>query len=413
MQKERKGILEFLKSKRYLSAIIGILMIFAGIDLMVVGQKEVWPVYIGILILVLGIGFLLFVFLPYLKDEYRERKETLASRFLRLITLRGRLQPFFPVFGIILIIVDIAYNLFISSTPGLLTFDTIFLLFGGWMVVHNFVPKKFERERDFVFMFLFLLVIILVIPLLLMRVLVGNYNDSVDFYSATLLVPPLSGILRIFGVPIYAVDNSCLPEPGGQPICITMGLGSGDIATIGITTECSGIISFAIFASAFLAFVLIEFSRISKRVVALLVLGIFTAYLANLLRMTVIMLVGYHYDSGNLQNMLFAHANVGWIIFLLWISLFWLLMYKFLMKEKPIPVSKKEITKKKGTLCAVCGEMMKVDMPGRRCQCGKFYHQECIESLDKCPNCGRPFGPDERISAKDESLTEPDTDKTE
>jgi exosortase/archaeosortase family protein len=381
MPEARKGLLEFLKSKKYFNVIVSILLIFSGLDLMIVGQKEVWPVYLGILLLILGIGYLLFVFLPYIKEEYREKKETLASRFLNFITIRGRLQPYFPFLGILVIILDIIYNLALSGTPELLTFDTIVLLFGGWMVIHNFIPKKFENERDFVFMFLFFLVVILVIPLLLIRASVGDFDESVNFFSSNLLVPPVVGLLQVFGVPIYSVDG----------IWIHMGLKSGGDAIIGITTECSGIFSFAIFASAFLAFTFIEFERITKKVVLLMGLGIFAAYIANILRMTIIMFVGYQYDSGNLQNMLFAHANMGWIIFLLWISLFWLLMYKFFIKKKAPVEPVQTASKKKGVQCAVCGDILKVDVPGYRCSCGKFYHNDCIEGLEKCPNCGRPF----------------------
>jgi exosortase/archaeosortase family protein len=365
-----------LKSNKYLHIIIGIIVIFSGVNLLIVGQKDIWMNYLGIVLLILGIAYLLFMFFPYLKKEYVEKRETLASKFLNLITFRGRLQVFFPLFGIIIIAVDLIYNLMLSGTPQLLTFDTIVLLFGSWLIFHNFIPKKFERERDFVFMFLFFLVLLMVIPLLILRFVTGNFEESVNVYSANLLVPPVVGLSRLFGVPILDVNG----------IWIQMALKSGQQVWIGITTECSGIFSFAIFASAFMAFVMIEFEKITKKVVALLALGIFTAYLANILRMTIIILVGYHFDTGNLQNMLFAHANLGWIIFLLWISLFWALTYKLLMKEKEPKITK---PKKRGVLCGVCSEPLKVDMPGYRCKCGKFYHIDCIADRKKCPNCKR------------------------
>jgi archaeosortase C (PEF-CTERM variant) len=328
------------------------------------------------LLIVLGIAYLLFVFLPYLKAEDRERKESLASRFLNFITYRGKLRPYFPVLGIALISLDLVYNIF-SATPQLLTFDTVILLFGGWLVVHNFIPKKFGRERDFVFIFLLFLVLILVLPLIILRAAVGDYNTSVNFYSETLLVPPLVALLGVFGVPVLDVNG----------IYMNIMLKSGQEVGVGITTECSGIFSAAIFAAAFIAFVFIEFQRFSRKVGALLVLGVFASYVANILRMTVIVLVGYHFDSPgtNLQAMLLAHANFGWIIFLLWISLFWLLMYKFLMKEK----KDDEVTKpkKRGVPCGICFETLKVDVPGYRCKCGKFYHLDCVADLDKCPSC--------------------------
>ncbi len=75
--------------------------------------------------------------------------------------------------------------------------------------------------------------------------------------------------------------------------------------TVIIKTSWSGIYSFGIFASALAAFVLTEYERPSKRIWALLGLGFLASYVANVLRMVVIVLVGYYTDTradGNLQN---------------------------------------------------------------------------------------------------------------
>src|SRR5205807_7419955 len=107
--------------------------------------------------------------------------------------------------------------------------------------------------------------------------------------------------------------------------------------TVVITTACSGIYSFAIFASAFLAFVLTEYNRLTRRIWLLLALGLISSYVANVLRMVVIVLVGYYADSGqaDLQDMLIAHSYAGWIIFLAWIALFWGAAFKFLPEARP------------------------------------------------------------------------------
>ena len=91
----------------------------------------------------------------------------------------------------------------------------------------------------------------------------------------------------------------------------------------------------SIFLSAFITFILLEYRRFDRKVGLLIGLGIFTSYLANLFRMTIIVLVGHYYDTDpvNLTNLSWAHTNAGWLIFLAWIIPFWWLMYRFLMKK--------------------------------------------------------------------------------
>ena len=61
---------------------------------------------------------------------------------------------------------------------------------------------------------------------------------------------------------------------------------------------------------AFIAFVLTEYDRPSGGMLLLLGLGLLTAYVANVLRMVVIVLIGYYTDTAetDLQNMLVAHS---------------------------------------------------------------------------------------------------------
>ena len=56
-------------------------------------------------------------------------------------------------------------------------------------------------------------------------------------------------------------------------------------------------------------------------------LGILMAYLANLLRISIIILTGHYYGY---DALMFVHTNLGWIIFSLWLFIFWLFLEKFL-----------------------------------------------------------------------------------
>jgi archaeosortase C (PEF-CTERM variant) len=385
-----EGLLTLMQRRKYLWLLVWFLIFFAGLDLIWNPPKGAGLEYLalGIIFLVLGFAFLVLLLVPREKLKIETKEGNLATALLNVLTVRGRLKPFFPLLGMVLIALDILYNLYISTTPELLTHDSIVLLFGVVMIAYNFIPNSYERERDFIFLFFAGLVVILVIPLLLARVIVGNVDDSVAMYSAYLLAPEVSGFLNLVGIP-SSVDW----------LTITFTTQSQDQISVYISTACSGIYSFSIFASAFLSFILTEYDKIDRKVVLLMGLGILTAYVANILRMVVIVLVGYYTytPEAGLQAMLVAHSNAGWIIFLIWIGLFWFLMYRFLIRtEEPVDEVKEE---KAVTRCAICGDIMKVDIPGTRCECGQFLHLECLEDTGKCPKCGA------EISVKQDAIS--------
>ncbi len=374
-----EGLLDLMRKRRYLWLLVWFLIFFAGLDLLWNPPKDSGPEYLilGLFFFIIGLAFLALLLVPKGKLKIETKEGNLATALLNIITLKGRLKPFFPILGIALIVIDLLYNLYISTTPEILTHDSIVLLFGAVMIAYNFIPNSYERERDFIFLFFAGLIAILVVPLMLTRLVIGNIDESVSLYSAYLLAPEVSGFLNLIGIPA-TVDW----------LTITFPTQAGPQISVYISTACSGIYSFTIFASAFISFVLTEYDRVDRKVGLLMALGIITAYVANILRMVVIVLVGYYTytPQEGLQAMLVAHSNAGWIIFLIWIGLFWFLMYRFLIRtEEPAEEVREE---KPMTRCAICGEMMKVDIPGTRCECGQFIHLECLEDTGECPNCG-------------------------
>lgn len=309
---------------------------------------------------------------------------TLAHRFLKRVTLGWRLVPFFPLAGIAIIALDVMYNFLIADYPVLQIHDTVTIMFGVSLIAYPFVPQKFDRERDFVLFFFLILVLMLVVPLLLFRIIQGNFEEGVNGYSSTLLAPQLQWILNLLGVKASIISNL----PGSSAPTIEFITQSGARISVQITTSCSGIYSFSIFAAAFTAFILTEFDRTNWRVWSLLVMGFVASYVANILRMTVIVLAGYFGNTSEEAegSMMIAHSNAGWLIFLGWITLFWLLMYRFLFprKNRTEPVEKREFSS-----CPLCGEPLSPTVPGFKCDCGKMYHVSCIQKNGRCPACDR------------------------
>jgi len=61
-----------------------------------------------------------------------------------------------------------------------------------------------------------------------------------------------------------------------------------------------------------------------------LAIGLVVAYLGNLFRMVVIGVVGYY---RGVQALLWAHENVGWVIFLSWSAIFWYVLLGYVSRR--------------------------------------------------------------------------------
>ena len=347
-----RDLTKFASNHRSSMVLIALVTTFAAVGLILDPPKRGALGWLGAPLLVLGATLFAWAVWPE-SDATGGLEDSLAARFLPAITFRGRLLPFFPAIG-----------------AGL-------------------VPQAFARERDFVTVFFVLVCLILVLPLMAARIFYRNFEASVDVYSWVALAPPLSWSLSAIGV-----QNSVHPVLGSTAPGLTfVPRNMGTAVTIVITTSCSGIYSFGIFAAAFGAFVLTEFKRPTKRVWLLFGVGIAAAYVANVFRMVVIVLVGYYSDTTltDLQNMLIAHSYAGWLIFLAWIGLFW----SILLKTLPIHQSKAALTAeaepqhRRASICEICdGELLPL-IPATRCACGTYCHVSCLARVGLCSICGR------------------------
>ena len=372
---------------RRVTILAALITTFAGVSLVIDRPKGAIIEWLALPLIVAGGSLLTWAVWPEIRG-FNLPAFSMASRLLERLTFRGQLVPLFPVIGVAIILSDFGYNLVLSATPAIQTEDTIVLLAAGFLLGYRFVPIRFARERDFVLLFFLFLNAILVLPLLVARVYFADLERSVDLYSWTALAPETSAVLQLLGVPntVHAVAGSTAPG-------LTFTLERVPIeVTVVITTACSGIYSFGIFASAFIAFTLTEFSHPSRRVWLLLGFGLLAAYIANILRMVIIVLIGYYTDSGqtNLQNMLLAHSYAGWLIFLAWISLFWTVLFKFLRPAQRLPVVIENSTKLRAgePVCETCDRPLGPAFPALRCDCGSYYHRACLQGR-QCPRCGR------------------------
>ncbi len=251
----------------------------------------------------------------------------LSERFIYLLTFKGRFKPLLPILGIAIIAMVFVFNLFIR--PGgfsLGSHDGVTLLLGIAVIAYSRIPERYSFERDFTLLFLTFLFLILVLPITLIAYTYGPMteatNSPVVFH---MLARPTAWLLRMAGIPAESFIS-------GQWVVIGMPMASESIhvdhvhRNVLIGLSCTGLYSVTIFISAFLAFVMVHFKKMTFKLSVFMILGIVFSWVANILRMFVIMLMGYHY--GNVA-MIWTHNNAGIFIFMVWIALFWGVMFKY------------------------------------------------------------------------------------
>ena len=369
-------------------SLLALLTTFAGVALVIDQPKGTLLEWLALPLLVGGGSVFAWALVPRRLGD-TETRPSIADRLLRQITWQGRLVSFFPAMAIGILIADLVYNLTLSATPALQTEDIIVLLAAATLLAYPFVPGRFARDRDFLMLFFICLNAILVVPLLAARIYTADFERSVDGYSWVALAPQTSAVLSLFGVDnsVHSVAGSTAPGltfvPQHFPVQVT----------VVITTACSGIYSFAIFASAFIAFVLTEYEQMSRKIWLLLGLGFLTSYIANILRMVVIVMVGYYTDTAesDLQNMLIAHSYAGWLIFLGWLGLFWAALFRLLPRgvDGTREVAPSLTRANAAARCGVCSNALTPIVAATRCSCGSVFHRRCLVGMELCPACGR------------------------
>ncbi len=85
-------------------------------------------------------------------------------------------------------------------------------------------------------------------------------------------------------------------------------------ATVVVGGPCSGLYSMFLLIGIIVGYAKMESLKDKRRIILLVVLAIFVAYIANLVRVAVLFNVGYYYG---IEKMMFVHVHLGWIIFVI------------------------------------------------------------------------------------------------
>ena len=275
--------------KENLAYAICVSIFFSGLTILLSYE----PKYIGLLLVIFSttLGYIL-----YSKNRIIEHEININIKNAAL--------------GAILIVIDISYNIIINDAFA--SFDYGMLSIGMLIILLNFNFLNFLKiEQSFVdftskFLFLVLMfygLLFSVIPFLL------KVEENPFFVTVTKLTITSSGYILNLIKPTLIV--------GGTDIHF-------DGFIVGVWIPCSGVESITVFVAAIFAYFLsIKEKKITK-IFTLATVGVVALFIMNILRIIIIILVGYHCG---IDTMLFVHYNLGWIMFVLGMAVFWFLVF--------------------------------------------------------------------------------------
>lgn len=193
-------------------------------------------------------------------------------------------------------------------------FDLLLSLIGLSWILFDHIPTSFNKERNYIFVFLHVTFSLFFMQNLFFIIidhldLIGGWDFN-EFFVHVLLAKPLGIFLSILGYDVL-VDRDTL---------IYYDTTLGYTQRVWIADDCSGIYSIFIFISFFISYVIVEYKKLDFYALYFFIIGIFTAYFANIFRMALIVLAG-HYRGG--EALQWAHINIGWMLFTLWMFIFW------------------------------------------------------------------------------------------
>jgi archaeosortase C (PEF-CTERM variant) len=269
---------------------------------------------LGLVSLLAGI-VILTILRPSREAARTETKSPGISLVESLVRLLGG-EYVVMLIGALLVTAVILYNRFASARPDIGDVDTICILFGVILLVYPLLYDRYREEMSFSSIFVGALVLFLALPQVL-QLFSGESGESTigNWYVHYMLAAPFAGILDLVGVPTSSVGSM-----------VTIQLQDGTIHTLSISAYCAGLYSFSIFLAAFISFVLVFESLTRRMLVLVLCLGLLAAYVGNILRMVMIGVIGYY---EGIDALLWAHRNIGWMIFLSWSSVFWYAIFRY------------------------------------------------------------------------------------
>lgn len=262
-----------------------------------------------------------------------DESEGLIIDLFKRFMSKERIVAALPIAGFSLILVWSIWKLFVFGVTDLRMQDFIVTLFGLSLVLYHYGPSKYTAQKDFVVLYLLFLTIVFVVIWGSYSLLTGDSYGRITAYAEFHFVTnPVVSIVNLLGVEAHSELN--LSGFGLSNIIVYEY--HGRLLRLGIGSGCSGLYSSGLFFSAFLAFVLVRYRKVDARIIAALAAGFALTWISNILRMVITILVGSIYGHPALA---FVHSYLGILIFIAFVTVFWVVIVKWLDRTESRPSS--------------------------------------------------------------------------
>jgi len=278
---------------------------------------------VELIMLAVGVGMAIFS-ARAIADRKAEVTDGVVFRLVEKFVNRKNVALTISASGFILLFAWSTWKIFIVKDTDLHLQDFIVTLFGIALVLYNAAPTKFHAIQDFSVFYLFFLTVVFVVIWKTYSLATGESYGRITAYSEYYIVTaPVTGILNLLGLQVHSSLN--LDGPGLSNIIEYEH--DGALLKLGIGTGCSGLYSAGLFFSVFLAFVLVRYQKVDAPALAALGIGFAVTWLSNIIRMIITIATGIAWGHPALA---FVHAYIGILIFVVFITIFWLLIVRWL-----------------------------------------------------------------------------------
>ena len=240
----------------------------------------------------------------------------LAISRMTLGAAHHKASRWYAIIGIIVLIVDIAYNVYYQSELG--TLDTMTFLLGISLIASAIKREDVRSMGEFG-------VYVSITFIALFTLFYGTFSWFIHEFDHYAVLMPSMYLIKLIGISVDVIgtETVCMHAPGGD---ITLTIGG----------PCSGLYSMFLLVSVIVGYTATENIRDARRITALLGATIVVAWVANLLRVSALYLVAYWYGP---DVMMVVHTHLGWIIF---VVVAWGLLLGLSKIEKMERAEKKE-----------------------------------------------------------------------
>jgi len=202
--------------------------------------------------------------------------------------------------GALIVAADIAYNILTHSELG--TLDIMTFLLGISLIAYDINNEEISRMGKFGAYMSATFIVLFLLFFSLFNYLNIGFTHTFDHYFVLL---PSVFIIQTIGIPIHVIATETVRIRGVEEMSVIIG------------GPCSGLYSMFLLIALMVAYTRIERVERSK-FFSLLFISVAVAYFANLMRVSVLYIVGFYYGK---EVMYTVHVHLGWVIFVIVVAM--------------------------------------------------------------------------------------------